>query len=203
MHGTERNIVDFLDKFAIATPGKTVFIFLKNGEDEEKRVSFSELRMMAVNLSQYLAEKKLPGERVLLVYQDVLHFIVAFLACQYCGVVAIPASYGRGSRQVERLKHLLTDADASTVLCTADSINYLQRNLAENSGVPALEIIASDNYVNGSGQLPSVSHDLNRLAFIQYSSGSTGKPKGVRITAGNLLHNQRLIAFALDALPIQ
>jgi len=193
MKNNEKTIVDHLLTYANVTPDKKAFIVLGNEAHDEKAITYRRLAATVEKVAAALAEKQWAGKRVLLVYQDVLEFVVSFLACQYAGIIPLPVPYVKGSKQFARLVHIIEDAQASAVLCTDTSIPYLQQGLGQI--LDKIQIISTDKSVPLKGLQAPV---WNEISFIQYTSGSTGHPKGVIITAANLLHNQQLIQNAFD-----
>jgi len=128
-----------------------------------------------------------------LIYQDILEFIVSFLACQVAGIIPVPVAYAKGNKQMVRVLPILEDVQAAAIFCTHSSIEHLQKGLTDTIDTGLIPFMATDIAEPAD---PGTTIDRpaeNEIAFIQYTSGSTGKPKGVVITARNLLHNQQLI----------
>jgi acyl-CoA synthetase (AMP-forming)/AMP-acid ligase II/acyl carrier protein len=180
------NIITRLGVHAAARPHATAFAILNNGEEIGQEITYGQLQSKVTALAAYLGTKQLFGKRVLLAYQDITAFISAFLACQYCGIVAVPVSYPRGTKQVARLFAIIDDAQASAIMSTADTIAVLRETLPG-----AIDIIITDDATPSNDITEPTFYEVS---FIQYTSGSTGKPKGVVVSAKNLRHNQQLIA---------
>ncbi|WP_161964309.1 AMP-binding protein [Chitinophaga flava] len=186
-------IVDHLLFHAQKSPHKTAFIILEDSQELEKRISYQELKTKVEALAVYLYDKQLPGKRVLLVYQGVSDFIISFLACQYAGVIPVPVSYIRGGRQFGRLMNVMNDARVSAILCTHETVVYLEKELHNFLHVNEIIVISTDNITGVYKGKESKRPSGNGIALIQYTSGSTDQPKGVVITHENLISNQLLI----------
>jgi acyl-CoA synthetase (AMP-forming)/AMP-acid ligase II/acyl carrier protein len=201
---TGNSIIDHLIQHAHGTPDKIAFVVLEDGETAEKNISYQELERRANRLAVQLIEEQLAHKRVLLVYQDILEFIISFLACQYAGITPVPVPYVKGSKQLARLMNIIADAEATAILCASYSIAYLKQGLYSSQALDQLTIIATDLSHSTGAQRLMAAPTSNEIAFIQYTSGSTGSPKGVMITNKNLLHNQQQIksAFGCDASSI-
>lgn len=173
-------------------PHNIAFVILENEGSAERKICWWELELKVKIAASQLTLKKLPGKRVVLIYQDTLEFIISFLACQYAGVIAVPVPYAKGSKQLSRLSAIINDAQATAILCTRYSQQHLQQSLG---GVLAdgIEMIVTDTTFSPEEIHLNPPVGANEIAFIQYTSGSTGKPKGVVISSCNLIHNQRLI----------
>ena len=72
-------------------PDNTAFIFLKDGENDEDRISYKELDQAAWNIASRLTAANFRGERAIILYPPGLDFIKAIFGCFYAGVVAVPA----------------------------------------------------------------------------------------------------------------
>src|SRR6185312_5468943 len=135
-------------------------------------------------------------ERALLLYEPGLDFIVAFFACLYAGVVAIPMpviSQKRGSRQ---LRSVCSDASPRLALGLKRQLEALHQCLD-----PYVRRLATDQVsFDGEDRWVRPTIDASTLAYLQYTSGSTGNPKGVMISHGNVLSNLAYISstFSLD-----
>lgn len=89
------HLIDMLEQGATQYPHKSAYIFLHYAEaasiaPHEQPISYSELAMQAKALAAILQSQAQPGERALLVYQPGIEFIVAFFACLYAGILAVP-----------------------------------------------------------------------------------------------------------------
>lgn len=116
------------------------------------------------------------GDRVILAHGPGLEFVAAFLGCVWLGAVAVPVSPPRARDRLDRSAHVITDADAAAVMCSA----HLQ------GAFGALRCITVDPGQGGPDAAPVGPDDL---AFLQYTSGSTSAPKGVMVTHGMLMTN--------------
>ncbi len=187
-------VVDLLRYRAIYQPQQTAYTFLVDGETEEVSITYQELDMQSRNIAAYLQFLGQRGERALLLYQPGLEYIIAFFACLYAGVVAVPAYPPRPNKPLPRLQAIVTDAQAKVALTTTSILTNIQGQFSQNPDLVGLQWLATDTIANDSiqkWQQPHINSDT--LAFLQYTSGSTGTPKGVMVSHGNLLHNSDLI----------
>ena len=171
-------------------PNRNAFTFLLDGENEEARLTYSQLDRRARRIAAQLQTQGLTGERALLLYPAGLDFLIAFFGCLYAGVVAVTAYPPRNKRNTPRIKAISNDAQATIALTIAEKLDTVQSLMTEKTDVKSLQWLTTDNLAPGiedSWEEPSINKDT--LAFLQYTSGSTGTPKGVMISHGNLLHN--------------
>ncbi|MCB2407702.1 AMP-binding protein [Hymenobacter lucidus] len=189
----EWNIINCLATHSIDFPDKPAFVFLEDGEGQERVVSFSQLFTRVQQLGSDLLNRHPQGKRALLVYQDAVEFTVSFLACQYAGVTAVPVFLAKGSKQLARFTNLMQDAQASAILTGAQLEAQIRQGLPEFINAQAIVLITTDSVVASTIQPPVPAGEAGAVAFLQYTSGSTGKPKGVVVTSANLMHNQLLI----------
>jgi acyl-CoA synthetase (AMP-forming)/AMP-acid ligase II len=187
-------LTDLLRWRALEQPEQCAYMFLKDGETEEVRLTYGELDRQARAIAAHLQSLGACGERVLLLYPCGLEYIAAFFGCLYAGAVAVPAYPPRLNRSVERLQAIVRDADATMVLTARQCASKTEPWLAQTIDLGRVcwlhtDILSDD--AADAWQHPAI--DSQTLAFLQYTSGSTGDPKGVMLNHGNLLHNVHLI----------
>ncbi|MCK5171351.1 MAG: AMP-binding protein, partial [Bacteroidales bacterium] len=72
------NFVDILQYQAKTQANEIAYIFLVNGEDEEIRLTYSELDIRAKSIAMELTKVCSVGDRALLMFPSCLDFIFAF-----------------------------------------------------------------------------------------------------------------------------
>ena len=173
--------------------GSKVAFYTWDGNQESAH-SYTDLKRGVLGVAAQLYPYASEHRTALLVYQDTIAFTVAFLACQLCGIVAIPTLYPRNKRQIERLDLIASDANTRLVLCEAgDRQAEKVRNglqLTESGAEGILLELDHQHNVDIVGLPPATEEPL---AFIQYTSGSTSRPKGVMVSHKSLLDNERLL----------
>jgi len=187
---------------AIHTPSETAYIFLRDGEDDEERISYDELFRAATGIAGKLAGISAKGERALMLFPPGLEFVKALYGCFFAGIIAVPAYAPRKNRSLERIKTLVVDSGATVVLCIADIFQSFERSFSDLEELKGLKwLMIEDCLHNNASQwtnpLPPQPTDV---ALLQYTSGSTGKPKGVMVTHRNILRNAMFIrnSFSLS-----
>lgn len=197
------NLVDILCCRAQTQSDKTAYIFLKDGETEEARLTYKELDEQARFIAAQLQSLGAAGERALLLYPPGLDYIAAFFGCLYARVMAVPVyppHPARPERTMPRLRGIVKDARPFVALTTSPILKMAESFFFQDSDLGKMRWLATDqsanesNIVSGWLRDPSVTSDT--LAFLQYTSGSTGSPKGVMVSHGNLLHNGHLMMSA-------
>jgi acyl-CoA synthetase (AMP-forming)/AMP-acid ligase II len=183
-------------------PKQVAYIALKNGETEDRRITYAELDQQARAIATHLALQLSLGERAMLVYpyESGIEFITAFLGCLYAGIVAVPSHPPRSRYTLNDLSARLETAQAKVVLSTQSLVNKLKRQLSDPE-LPASKMQLQwiiPSHVPPAESINWNAPDINgeTLAFLQYTSGSTGTPKGVMIDHQCLLYNQRVLQQA-------
>ncbi|WP_392535639.1 fatty acyl-AMP ligase [Nostoc sp. C117] len=187
-------LVELLQYRAIHEPQKPAYTFLVDGETEEVSITYQKLEQRAREIAAHLQLLGFRGERVLLIYQPGLEYIVAFFACLYAGLVAVPVYPPRFNKPMPRLQAIVADAQAKIALTTTSILTNVEQKFEQSPYLATLQWLATDTITSDSinkWQQPQICDST--LAFLQYTSGSTGTPKGVMISHGNLLHNLALI----------
>ncbi len=187
-------LVDLLRFRAASQPDTQAFVFLRDGEDEDKGLTYGDLDRQARAIAATLQAQGAVGERALLLYSPNLDFITAFWGCLYAGVLAVPAYPPRPNQTLTRLRAIMDDSGAAFALTTTPQLSNMGRLLEKNPDFATLQWVTTDALPEGREEAwnnPLSSADA--LAFLQYTSGSTGAPKGVMVSHGNLMHNARFI----------
>ncbi|HMI59889.1 MAG TPA: AMP-binding protein [Puia sp.] len=188
----ENIIVIRLKHHAVLQEEKPALVLLEEGERVKKVWGYSDLLGAVVKTAGLLCQFRLTGKRVLLFYQEVPDFLIAFLACNFVGAIPIPMPFARSGKQLARLRNIVDDAKASALLCSPDFIP--QWEIDDGRYLPEIiPVSPGDKNLEDPGDSCAA---YNEIAFIQYTSGSTGFPKGVIVTNENLRANQEMIQRA-------
>ncbi|MEU9337118.1 AMP-binding protein [Streptomyces sp. NPDC048290] len=202
-------LVDTLESRAERQPTDIAYVFLHDGEDDERAITYRNLRAAATTLAEELTERGGRNERALLLFPPGLDYIVAFFGCLYAGVVAVPAYPPQGARSADRLDAIVRDSGARLALTSGDLLPLVRSALdtpltwvavdADRLGapgsIPSSTPGAAPSSTPGAvptstpGTAPSSTPAADDLAFLQYTSGSTRLPRGVMLTHANLTHN--------------
>jgi acyl-CoA synthetase (AMP-forming)/AMP-acid ligase II len=196
-----RDWIDLISARAAQFPHKVLYQFLQSDQVIAK-LTYQELEQQAQAIAAHLQGMQMQGQRALLIYPPGLDFIVAFYACLYAGVVAVPAYPPRRNQSMTRLEAIISDADAAVVLTCASLWEGLQTRIEEHPllrAIPWLPTDVIDLAQANQWERPDV--DGQTLAFLQYTSGSTGNPKGVMVSHRNLLHNAEIISQGFGVSP--
>jgi len=183
-------LVELLRYRASNQPERIAYIFLRDGETEEARLTYGELDQNARAIAAHLQSLDAQEERGLLLYPPGLEFISAFFGCLYAGVVAIPAYPPRRNQNLLRLQAIIADSQARFTFTNAALFSSLENQLTKDPELAAMKWVVTDeidHHLSAAWQEPTL--EKNSLAFLQYTSGSTGTPKGVMVSHYNLLIN--------------
>ena len=176
------------------SPNKTVFTFLKDGEQPTDTLTNEELYYSALAVAKSLHQAGLqPGDRALLLYPAGLDFIRAFIGCLFAGVIAVPAVPPKKNRPLTRMLGIIANADPKIILTQGRLTQELATTFSQT---PAESIPLIDTSLIASGTptdftAPTIHPES--LAFLQYTSGSTGSPKGVMVSHKNIVTNEQQI----------
>ncbi|KAF8821366.1 putative type I fatty acid synthase, partial [Cardiosporidium cionae] len=142
------------------------------------------------------------GDRAILCFLPGTDFAVAFFACIYNGIIAIPVyppDPSKGSVDINKFCGIATAGKCELVLSNTIYSRAIQvlSPLIKNPTWSKLKWICIDkaekeiSEVDLSEFVP-VRLDPTDVAFLQFTSGSTANPKGVMVTHLSLLHNCHL-----------
>ena len=199
----EENLVKTLREQAQQRPESEAYCFLPEGEENALRLTYRDLDVLARGLAVKLSEHARIGERALLLYSPGPEYLAAFFGCLYAGVIAVPAYPPTSRRTLPRLLSMLSDARPAVILTSRQVLGRTQSFREQVPELSGLEWIVTDELAEpvlaADWKPPAIGGETT--AFLQYTSGSTSQPKGVRVTHGNVVHNERMIAraFGQDA----
>ena len=174
-----------------------VLTFLKDGEKEEANWTYAELAQRAWSIAALLQSSNSNGQPVLLLYPPGPDFIAAFWGCLAAGAIAVPVYPPRSNRSLLRLKAVIHDSQAHTVLTIRSTLAKIRPFAGSDSELGSLRYVTTDDLAPGLDQQwkhPKVTGDS--IAFLQYTSGSTAAPKGVMVSHSNLLENEAVVQEA-------
>lgn len=172
---------------------KPAITFLRGGQVETE-MRYGELGRDAARFALLLADKGVAaGDRVIILLEKSIVALVAGLAVQKLGAVAVPLNPGFKESE---LRYLFNDAAPRLVI--TDPVKAGMVHLL----APRIPLLAADTRIpyqdlNLFGGVPAErkSTDVGPEdpALIIYTSGTTGDPKGAVLTHGNLVHDARNI----------
>ena len=172
---------------------KIVISFLREGAIETE-ITFRELDQDANRMANTFLDLGVEkGDRVILFFQKSVGFVVAHLALQKIGVIAVPLNPEFKKAEVE---YLLEDAKAKLVLsgteqeATIKAIDPELTNIVVQTERPYENI---DFFRSAPDSVPPVDVGPEDSGLIIYTSGTTGKPKGAVLAQENLVHDAKNI----------
>ena len=184
MHGSIGKVIDW---YSNETPDSLAVTRLGAEGIPVKTLTWRELDSRTRMLAQQMIRGGLRGKPVLIPEANEIDYIVAFLACNRAGVVAVTGYFPSARDRSGRLDAIIHDSMPGGIL-------------ARNSTLEKIRTIPSFQ-LNGIQELPtdvSVEIDYHEalpeispseIALFQYTSGSTSNPKGVMVSHGNLIAN--------------
>ncbi len=214
------SLVALLGGYARERAGERAFVYLGEDNEEQEVLTYGELDRHARVLAAKLLATARPGDRALLIFPTCLSFVVAFFACLYAGVIAVPTVPPRIKRLRESVLSIARDCRPRLALTIGSYADFTRAQFTERTGAAALDVIAVDELGYGAADSDddsdsdrSDSGDVSctgfvptepppeRTAFLQYTSGSTSLPKGVIVSHANVVANLEMmrIAFRNDA----
>jgi long-chain acyl-CoA synthetase len=168
----------------------------------ERRVTYGELNAFVDATAQGLIDAGLGrGDRVAVMLDNRLEYLIAMLACVRAGGIAIPLGTRLGTAEVE---YIVSDAAPTFAVTGSEWYGKFPRS----SSLRGVYLV--DGQSDGAQSFSALGNAISRTVFpklsssdvmmIVYTSGTTGKPKGACLTHGNFIHTclHYLYALAID-----
>ena len=185
----------YLERSAKRFPDKIALIH------EDVRATYQQINSQANQLAKFFIKQGvIPGDRVVLLLENSLEYVVSYYAALKAGAVAVPMNTelkpdgllpllqvldARCLVSARKFERLLRAVDLSTT--TIESIIIKSPKLSLNQNVAVFDwddVALAHNISDLNLDISSSS-----LGSIIYTSGSTGQPKGVMLSHGNILAN--------------
>ncbi|MEL6945635.1 MAG: class I adenylate-forming enzyme family protein, partial [Bacteroidota bacterium] len=179
-------IIDWFSKWSVYNPNK---IAIKE-QETDRTFSFQLLNDLANQVSHYFITKYAigKGDRVAVLAENCVEYILLFAAAQKLGFILVPLNYRLSSAELD---YLLQDADPKLLL--------LEKQFQEKIEQTAFSKTASHHFLLSELLLNIQDQSKNSIKssvihpddpiFILYTSGSTGFPKGAKYTHKMLFWN--------------
>ncbi len=209
-----RSLADLLQSRASEHPDRVVYRFIGAKAGEESILTYQALYQLADTWAHTIAQQTAGDDRVVILMEPSLDYLVAFWAIVLSGRIAVPAfppKLAQLATSLPRIESILNDCEAALVLChppLLKQLGRLQRASSQFRDVAWLplavehpessEFFAQDAPLSSQQALLKPQLDDNAICFLQYTSGSTSEPKGVEVTHQNILHNSEAIFTALE-----
>lgn len=196
---SNQTLPGMLNMRAEKQPDDIAYVFLRNGEEPERELSYGELYREAHSWAAALVHARLQDTNAILLFPPGLEFAEALLGCHYAGVAGAPVKLPDRRNGLRRVRDVANDAGTNVILTTQIARQKLFENFGDAPELAGLTWIDTESKVVSACDTFAESWpepDPDGLALLQYTSGSTGKPRGVMVTHRNFSQN----AAELDEL---
>lgn len=202
-------IHNLLENSAALYPDKVAVIH------DDQRLTYGKLNTQADNLASHLlAQGVFKGDRVVLLLENCIDYIIAYYAILKAGAVAAPLNPGL---KPEGLQYLLNHLEPSAIvtnfkserLLKAVELNHLNlktqiiRTPKQKWHDAKINVQSLEEILSSATQPCAAGHvnafiQPHELASVIYTSGSTGEPKGVMLSHTNIVSNTKSICQSLS-----
>ncbi|MBL7795114.1 MAG: long-chain fatty acid--CoA ligase [Saprospiraceae bacterium] len=189
---------DWTSKWALYSPDKTALKEYETG----RTLTYGQLNRLGNRMAHHLQRTfgVGKGDRVAVLAENCLEYVVLFAAAQKLGFILVPLNYRLAAPEID---FLLCNAEPHLVLAEA-KYQPLLESTPSLSKIPhrwALEALAEraipTTDTPDDPHFPAVELSDDDPVFILYTSGTTGFPKGALYTHGMLFWNSINTAISL------
>ncbi len=153
----------------------------------KEQVSYDEVFQSSLKLASYLQKEAGTGQNILIVSENSVFFIIAYLSVLKSGNVCIPINPGLEDKIKEEI-----------IKESGPALAFISKKFKRKFSESRFKIISNDDIEPAISKI-SVSREANpdfdsgNVAEIIYTSGSTGEQKGVMLTHKNIIANTESI----------
>ncbi|BBI49007.1 hypothetical protein HORIV_14280 [Vreelandella olivaria] len=175
-NGVSNNFVEHLSRLAQERPHDRALIVVNAQGDTTLDYATLERRSRA--LASELQQRFPAGERALILLDNDEHYVVAFFACLYAGVIAVPVFPPESAKQ-QHLARLLAIAADSQAACVLTSTTIIDVVASASKGFGSAELIPV-GAVDESRAEHWVEHRPKRddIAFCNTPQAPLPRPRG-------------------------
>ncbi len=154
---------------------------------EDCSITFKQLVNRATFLATILVQEKgvLPGDRVLVLYENSIDFYIAYHAAWITGAIVAPLNVFLSERE---LQHIINDAQPKLIITSPTLCNKIStqtRIPVMCDDLTVLTAKAEELQVD----FPPKSPSMTDCTLLLYTSGTTGLPKGVMHSGESIITN--------------
>jgi len=194
---TITDLVSLLRTRAEFFPNNDAYRYIVDGEEETRAITYLELHHQACRVAMAIKDRDLGYDKALLLFAPGLEFITAFFGSLYAGIIAIPTYMPPRLKKIDNIKAIMSDAETSIILCTAEIQHEIETYFQNNGGsINAIWINSETTQYYSPVEWVEPIRRSDDIAFFQYTSGSTDNPKAVMVTHANIMANELVIKQA-------
>jgi fatty-acyl-CoA synthase len=190
---------DWFGKWSIYTPEKVAV----QEFETDRKLTYGQIHRIAGQVSNWFINEKglKPGDRIAILAENCLEYIILFAAAQKTGLILVPLNYRLTSREID---YLLSDSTPTIVI-------YDEKYIQKLDSAGSFKDIPFSMLMSGFGRLcegyaekgedvrfENLPFDENHPLFIIYTSGTTAFPKGSVYTHKMLFWNAINTEIRLD-----
>ncbi len=127
---------------------KLAYAYLKDGEEITEQLTFKALEKRVHAVAGYLQQQNCSTKQALLIFENGLDYVTAFLSCIYAKTVAVPLHPIGKNKPISRIRAIAQDSEATHIISNRIHFEALKKHVENDAILARLQWIFIEDIDN-------------------------------------------------------